>query len=410
MKFRLTNIMDQFNKQPKKLGYNTPEAYERRFNEAKLQAALWFESEPASAMHCTARVSQYTGIYKKMAKLVVKSLHADHTIYIAGWNTKGRKGPLYKWNDDPSRTDRDVPQYEPMLVGFPSKGEEKCVALDSDSAINISSIEKKDTTATPIADRLQQDRDACIAEVIARWPRNYQTEVKITLLALLASSPNLIGTASTVETARHAILSAQSPKNGTWVNKSHATITRHLRALTASGLIRLVGTCRPLMCDTAVRVPLGASIKVYEADCGQILAWLMPAYLSSDEPQSSGGEHQHSQKITILAMLLSSRFYKPLPAEDGQPQSKLEDHSRPKRRFGLLQTATRTVVVERSTVVVKASWPWLATEANTVNESEDQHQPLDLDRAPDRATFRSLFRGRKPVPAKTNQNQNQEVG
>ena len=122
MKFRLTNNMDRWllpnKKDDQEPRYGTPEAYNRRFNHTKLQVALWFEARPDEAF-CRTQVGQRTGVYKGLIKKVVASLHADRTIYIAGWSTKGNTGPLYRWNDDPSSTEcRDVPKHAPMEVGY----------------------------------------------------------------------------------------------------------------------------------------------------------------------------------------------------------------------------------------------------------------------------------------------------
>ena len=122
MKFRLTDNMDRWllpnKKDDQEPRYGTPEAYNRRFNHTKLQVALWFEARPDEAF-CRTQVGQRAGVYKGLIKKVVASLHADRTIYIAGWSTKGNTGPLYRWNDAPSSTEcRDVPNHAPMEVGY----------------------------------------------------------------------------------------------------------------------------------------------------------------------------------------------------------------------------------------------------------------------------------------------------
>ncbi len=151
MKFRLTNNMDRWllpnKKDDQEPRYGTPEAYNRRFNHTKLQVALWFEARPDEAL-CRAQVGQRTGVYKGLIKKVVASLHADRTIYIAGWSTKGNTGPLYRWNDDPSSTEcRDVPNHAPMEVGYYTAD------ADADADADAARVENRGLKPGPIDDR-----------------------------------------------------------------------------------------------------------------------------------------------------------------------------------------------------------------------------------------------------------------
>ena len=210
MKFRLTNNMDRWllpnKKDDQEPRYGTPEAYNRRFNHTKLQVALWFEARPDEAF-CRTQVGQRTGVYKGLIKKVVASLHADRTIYIAGWSTKGNTGPLYRWNDDPSSTEcRGVPKHAPMEVGY--------YTADADADARV---ENRGLKPGPIDDRdtgsNAERASKLIREPLTDWEyeairgpgtrspngrTGYQAELLLTLIALLCPKSKGLATVRTL--------------------------------------------------------------------------------------------------------------------------------------------------------------------------------------------------------------------
>lgn len=290
MKFRLTNNMDRWllpnKKDDQEPRYGTPEAYNRRFNHTKLQVALWFEANPDEAL-CRAQVGQRTGVYKGLIKRVVASLHADRTIYIAGWSTKGNTGPLYRWNDDPSSTEcRDVPNHAPMEVGYYT-----AAAADADAA----RVENLGLKPGPIDDRdtgSNAERASKLREPLTDWEyeairgpgtrspngrTGYQAELLLTLIALLCPKSKGLATVRTLARQRAMILGRGSPSStptpaptstsaaraerqrGTG---SYMSVSRHLRVLVAEKLVKIVGQAHSGLGPSGK----GSPTIVYEAD------------------------------------------------------------------------------------------------------------------------------------------------
>ena len=300
MKFRLTNNMDRWllpnKKDDQEPRYGTPEAYNRRFNHTKLQVALWFEARPDEAL-CRAQVGQRTGVYKGLIKKVVASLHADRTIYIAGWSTKGNTGPLYRWNDDPSSTEcRDVPNHAPMEVGYYT------AAADADAAARVENlglkpgpIDARDTGSSSNAERASKlirepltdwEYDEAIRGPGTRSPNGrtgYQAELLLTLIALLCPKSKGLATVRTLARQRAMILGRGSPSStpapapapapaptstsaaraerqrGTG---SYMSVSRHLRVLVAEKLVKIVGQAHSGLGPSGK----GSPTIVYEAD------------------------------------------------------------------------------------------------------------------------------------------------
>ncbi len=273
--------------------YGTPEAYNRRFNHTKLQVALWFEARPDEAF-CRTQVGQRTGVYKGLIKKVVASLHADRTIYIAGWSTKGNTGPLYRWNDDPSSTEcRDVPNHAPMEVGY-------YTADAADAADADARVENRGLKPGPIDDRDVGSSNAERASKLLREPltdweydeairgpgtrspngrTGYQAELLLTLIALLCPKSKGLATVRTLARQRAMILGRGSPastpapaqaptptsaaraerQRGTG---SYMSVSRHLRVLVAEKLVKIVGQAHSGLGPSGK----GSPTIVYEAD------------------------------------------------------------------------------------------------------------------------------------------------
>ena len=294
MKFRLTNNMDRWllpnKKDDQEPRYGTPEAYNRRFNHTKLQVALWFEARPDEAF-CRTQVGQRTGVYKGLIKKVVASLHADRTIYIAGWSTKGNTGPLYRWNDDPSSTEcRGVPKHAPMEVGY----------YTADADADAARVENRGLKPGPIDDRdvgsNAERASKLIREPLTDWEyeairgpgtrspngrTGYQAELLLTLIALLCPKSKGLATVRTLARQRAMILGRGSPSStpapapapaptptsaaraerqrGTG---SYMSVSRHLRVLVAEKLVKIVGQAHSGLGPSGK----GSPTIVYEAD------------------------------------------------------------------------------------------------------------------------------------------------
>ncbi len=298
MKFRLTNNMDRWllpnKKDDQEPRYGTPEAYNRRFNHTKLQVALWFEARPDEAL-CRAQVGQRTGVYKGLIKKVVASLHADRTIYIAGWSTKGNTGPLYRWNDDPSSTEcRDVPNHAPMEVGYYTADADARV---ENRGLKPGPIDARDTGSSSNAERASKllrepltdwEYDEAIRGPGTRSPNGrtgYQAELLLlTLIALLWPKSKGLATVRTLARQRAMILGRGSPSStpapaqaptptsaaravmqrGTG---SYMSVSRHLRVLVAEKLlVKIVGQAHSGLGPSGK----GSPTIVYEADLGVI--------------------------------------------------------------------------------------------------------------------------------------------
>ncbi len=314
MKFRLTDNMDRWllpnKKDDQEPRYGTPEAYNRRFNHTKLQVALWFEARPDEAF-CRTQVGQRTGVYKGLIKKVVASLHADRTIYIAGWSTKGNTGPLYRWNDDPSSTEcRGVPKHAPMEVGY-------YTAADADAA----RVENRGLKPGPIDDRdvgSNAERASKLREPLTDWEyeairgpgtrspngrTGYQAELLLTLIALLCPKSKGLATVRTLARQRAMILGRGSPSStptptpaptptsaaraerqrGT---SSYMSVSRHLRVLVAEKLVKIVGQAHSGLGPSGK----GSPTIVYEADLEVIRSrtGLTPGLISSHFKGRSG--------------------------------------------------------------------------------------------------------------------------
>ena len=274
--------------------YGTPEAYNRRFNHTKLQVALWFEARPDEAL-CRAQVGQRTGVYKGLIKRVVASLHADRTIYIAGWSTKGNTGPLYRWNDDPSSTEcRGVPKHAPMEVGY-------YTAADADADADAG-VENRGLKPGPIGDRdvgssnaeraskqlreplTDWEYDEAIRGPGTRSPKGrtgYQAELLLTLIALLCPKSKGLATVRTLARQRAMILGRGSPSSTSTPapapaptptsaaravmqrgTGSYMSVSRHLRVLVAEKLVKIVGQAHSGLGPSGK----GSPTIVYEAD------------------------------------------------------------------------------------------------------------------------------------------------
>ena len=218
MKFRLTDNMDRWllpnKKDDQEPRYGTPEAYNRRFNHTKLQVALWFEARPDEAF-CRTQIGQRTGVYKGLIKKVVASLHADRTIYIAGWSTKGNTGPLYRWNDDPSSAEcRGVPKHAPMEVGYYT-----AAARVENLGLKPGPIDDRDTGSNAerssklIREPLTDWEYEAIRGPGTRSPNGrtgYQAELLLTLIALLCPKSKGLATVRTLARQRAMIIVAAS--------------------------------------------------------------------------------------------------------------------------------------------------------------------------------------------------------
>ena len=290
MKFRLTNNMDLWllpnKKDDQEPRYGTPEAYNRRFNHTKLQVALWFEARPDEAF-CRTQVGQRTGVYKGLIKKVVASLHADRTIYIAGWSTKGNTGPLYRWNDDPSSAEcRGVPKHAPVEVGYYTAAD--AAARVENRGLKPGPIDDRDTgsnaeRASKLREPLTDWEYEAIRGPGTRSPNvrtGYQAELLLTLIALLCPKSKGLATVRTLARQRAMILGRGSPSStpapapaptptsaaraerqrGTG---SYMSVSRHLRVLVAEKLlVKIVGQAHSGLGPSGK----GSPTIVYEAD------------------------------------------------------------------------------------------------------------------------------------------------
>lgn len=290
MKFRLTDNMDRWllpnKKDDQEPRYGTPEAYNRRFNYTKLQVALWFEARPDEAF-CRTQVGRRTGVYKGLIKKVVASLHADRTIYIAGWSTKGNTGPLYRWNDDPSSTEcRDVPNHAPMEVGYYTAA--AAAARVENRGLKPGPIDDRDTgsNAERASKQLREPLTDWEYEAIrgpgTRSPNGrtgYQAELLLTLIALLCLKSKGLATVRTLARQRAMILGrgsspstptptpAPTPASAARAERqrgtgSYMSVSRHLRVLVAEKLVKIVGQAHSGLGPSGK----GSPTIVYEAD------------------------------------------------------------------------------------------------------------------------------------------------